>query len=155
MKSILTAVIFIFSFSSFSQVNYSCLTNSTNQQLLNEISRRMSSSPGLPPSQGVLVNLVCDGFRLNVSALNLDNGVETKLVLDTDGTLVCNEFEQAIGARLGNRSITQSKVFAVCDSFRLQRVMVAADGVLKKLTIVETPGSLSCRTQAKQINDNI
>lgn len=122
------------------------LTQATNAQLLDELSRRLT---GGQSGTTAFANYLCDSNYLKVSLVGEKTG-ETSLYLGsqercTQQTQILNRFKSKIS------SLT---VIALCDSNYLKRFKLLPSGEVKEIDSLYLGDYNKCFDQARPINQN-
>lgn len=126
--------------------DHECLIKATNQELLSEVSRRMGT-PGTGLEKGSVI-LGCESYRLKMSVVS-SSGKEGSGYMDGSSTTNC----QSVLAQTGSAfEIYQSKIVAICESYRLKRSMLKAEGAVQTLTHIDYSNTNDCQAAADAIN---
>ena len=149
MKSLLLAVIAL----AFSATTYAntCVEDATNQELMDEISRRLYiGDPG--PGDDILISATCNSYQLELTNTNLNKGTETNLTMNVGTTSNCRSVADLVNSRLGSSPKDRGAVIAACNSYQLYRVLASTDGGLKQLKTKNLGTTSNCKREADRLN---
>ena len=155
MKLVLSFLVVLASQVTFAQSN-SCLSRASDQDLLREVSRRMSSSPGQPEQGSSSLSFTCAGnAEVIVDSINLGTGKGSQLRIAAGSWDKCRGYANILNSKLSGSNVS-GKVFAICagnaevSKFTITR---AGDVVLSSKTAA---GDWDvCESSANQINSKL
>ncbi|MFZ4715210.1 MAG: hypothetical protein ACOYL6_15920 [Bacteriovoracaceae bacterium] len=138
-----------------------CLQSASNNELLTELSRRLTSPQPQPVLSSAFMSYSCrensGPTALTFTAVNSLTGVETKAEFWTGSIQACNEnisILSSIKAR-----IFQSTMIAGCNwvgrGYGLSKKMIFPDGQIKDLSQKIYDQEAQCEAQAKLINSTL
>ena len=123
------------------------LSNATNQQLLDEVSRRMT---GMSPGGSAIASYICDSAYLKISVIGEKTSGSASIYLGSLDKCL----EQATPLNKYKSKVYALMIAAVCDSAYLKRYGLYTSGELKEVDSVYMGSYDKCIIQAKQINEN-
>ncbi len=126
------------------------LTFATNQQILEELARRLNSGPG--PGGNAFASYICDSYGyMAISLVAPTKTSEIKLYIGNDSQ--CNQ--QAAILSTNKSKIYSFAQAAVCDSYSyMKRYSLTQYGELKEISSTYMGDYQKCFDQAKIINQN-
>jgi hypothetical protein len=123
-----------------------CLSRATNQELLNEIARRMDSTG--PGSQSVMVSATCSSWQLRLHLTSLDGNTGSGS-LDFSNSTACSNFLTKFGA---NRTLSSNKIIGACSSWQLRRILIKTDATIQDLPSIDYSNATLCEEAAADLN---
>lgn len=127
------------------------LRNATNQQLIDELSHRLSSDGGGGGNQGFSTTVVCDHADLEVSIYDVNFQRIAFLEDYVGSTDRCRELLDVLNLKASNR-VKAGQQLAFCDHADLEIYGVLPDGKLQKVSDVYKGSPDACWTAATAYN---
>ena len=123
------------------------LNQASNQQLLDEVARRMNGGTNVVPA---IASYICDTNYVRVKLTGESQTGEVALYLE--GSNRCLEQTNVLNAY--KSKITSFSIIALCDSNYLRRYKMLVAGTISPLDSTYIGDYDQCLTQAKAINQN-
>jgi hypothetical protein len=123
--------------------------DATNQQLLNELARRLQGGGGgWPSDEAGIASYYCDSYTLTIRFLPA-RGSETSTSLNLSNSGECTKRVQQVGNKT---RITQRTIVAGCDSYTLYRVLLDPRDGISSLPTQSLSNSSDCDREATRLN---
>ncbi len=130
-----------------------CLENSTNLEIINELRYRLDTGTG--GGQGsVSATFLCgSNATLSVNAVNLNTGETSGYKMSTGDWTTCRNTADLLTTKVGNKSLNGGVIFAVCVSnATLKKVLISPTVGVKEVESTSTGDWTTCRNTADKIN---
>jgi hypothetical protein len=145
-SAVFLATVFISVASFAASVRSSCLQSASDQEILNELSYRLSSGGQQPPINSAQVTASCDfAGNYSLSVTNLESGKEEQKSYRTGTSDLCNSALAVVRKKVPNSQLNQNTVVGSCDfSGYLSRMLLKTTGQIQDLGIQKIGTSDKC-----------
>ena len=129
------------------------LTQATNQQILDELGRRLGGGSGPGPFPAASASFICDSRSALVVTL-AGRDTSSSVTVDTNGSNNC--LSQADLLVRHRSHISTTAIIGICDSnWSLNRISLNPSGMATKIGVTPMNGSSQCLAAESQMNSTL